>query len=347
MAKKIDDFLTNEEGQGTDNPTITFEKPTGKPSLQVEEEEPKQKKFQYKRQPYTNVIPTMEGISLSKLLLPPITRRRLAIYQLLSADEKIDKRVIDGPNRKEPAPFEMSPLYSIDDPGEKDFTKRQKWMIYSNDAAMHDMINKNPTTEIDVSKNNRIQIPSFENGQLYIDAQKNYLKYCWLELHPQNQSNKYRNKSVASRFRRIDIEYKSPHVQLMERDLAIDAEKFIIGLDKEKLINLAASFGIPATTPIGDMRLDMRRRAAQNPKEILFTAPDNKMTAILNISNALNLGILEFDPNTQQYYLGDDKNPVHQVLMGATPLEDFAAFLIKPEGADVRNEIYSLISFWH
>ena len=127
----------------------------------------------------------------------------------------------------------------------------------------------------------------------------------------------------------------------------MDAERHVISLKSDQLINLAAAFGIPSTTAISDMRLEMRKKAYDQPKEVLFKSPDNKATAMMNIMKALDLGILDFDPNTQQFYLGDDdKNPVHIVLIDKTPLEDFAAFLTSDEGQDVKQEIESVLNFW-
>lgn len=336
MAKQksssLDDFLE-------DKNTVTEELQPFKP------EPPSPTKQEYKKRKFQREMPDTSGLTLSKQLLPPITRRRMAIYQLLSADIKFDGRVVSGPNLIEPAPFEMHPIYEIYDPGEPVLAKRRKRMVYSNDIAIHEYANTN-SAPIDPNTNTRIEMPQFIHGQVSIDSVKEFMKYCWYELHPQNLTNKYRDKTKVARFKRVDIEFQSPHIQLMQRDLAIDAERLVISLSTEQLINLAAAFGVPSTTRPSDMRLEMRKKASQSPKEVLFKSPDNRATSMMNIMSALDLGILDFDPDTQNYYLGDDREPIWQCLVDQSPLEDFAKFLVSDEGKDVKKEIESLLSFW-
>lgn len=311
----------------------------------VKDTSPPPVKTEFKKRQFKRDMPDTSGLTLSRELMPPITRRRMAIYELLSAEIKFDGRVVSGPSRIEPAPYEMHPIYEIYDPFEQVLSKRRKRMVYSNDIAVHEYYNTNAAA-VDVTTNTRIQMPEFIHGQIAIDAVKEYMKFCWLELHPQNINNKHRDKSKVAKFKRIDIEFNTPHVQLMKRDLAIDAERHIIGLTTEQLINLSAAFGIPSTTKPSDMRLEMRKKAAENPKEVLFKSPDNRATSMMNIMSALDLGILDFDPDTQNYYLNDEKNPIWTCLVDQSPLEDFAKFLITPEGKDAKDEIESLLSFW-
>jgi len=331
----MDDFLTDDQPSPSEDKSLDKTAPPKEPSV----------KASFKKREFKRETPDTTGLTISSKLLPPITRRRMAIYQLLSADIKFDHRVVEGPNRIEPAPQEFHPIYELYDPFEPVLSKRRKRMVYSNDIAVHEYYNTNAAT-IDTSTNTRVQMPQFVHGQIALDAMKNFLQYCWLELHPQNINNKYRDKEKTPKFKRIDIEFASPHIQLMKRDLAIDAERHVIGLNTEQLINLAAAFGIPSTTKPSDMRLEMRRKAAENPKEVLFKSPDNLATSMMNVMNALDLGILDFDPDTQNYYLSDDKNPVWTCLVGMSPLEDFAKFLITDGGQDVKEEIENLLSFW-
>jgi len=349
MTKKsssLDSFLEDEKDplEVVESKEEEIKKPAV-PPVTTAPPVPPPAKVEFKKRKFEREMPDTSGLSLSPKLLPPITRRRMAIYQLLSADVKFDHRVVEGPNRIEPAPFEMHPIYELFDPFEPVLAKRRKRMIYSNDIATHEYYNTNATT-IDVNTNTRIEMPQFVHGQIAIDALKEYIKFCWLELHPQNVNNKFRDKTKAAKFKRIDIEFHSPHVQLMQRDLSRDAETHVIGLKADQLINLAAAFGIPSTTAITDMRLQMRKEAYDHPREVLFKSPDNKATTMMNIMKALDLGIIDFDPDTQQFYLGDDKNPVHLVLIDKTPLEDFARFLISDEGQDVKQEVENLLSFW-
>src|SRR5882762_3380365 len=173
MKKKsssLDTFLNSEEQESTETQVLEQQAITSAPKENVVKSNPpppptsppKFEKRKFKRE-----MPDTSGLTLSKELLPPITRRRMAIYQLLSADIKFDGRVVSGPNLIEPAPFEMHPIYEIYDPHEPILAKRRKRMVFSNDIAIHEYANTNALS-IDVNTNTRIEMPQFVHGQVTI-----------------------------------------------------------------------------------------------------------------------------------------------------------------------------------
>lgn len=302
-------------------------------------EAPKKKKRS--KEPRTQAY---SSLNLSFKMLPPLTRRRTAIYELLDID-KVDPRVIDGPRIVEIPPYQMSPIYKIYDRFEPDMAKRMKTMVYSDEINVqeyHNSVAKN----IDPGVNMKLDMPEFVNGQVIVDCEAQYIKHVWWELHPRNLSNKFRNKEQPGLFRRVDVEFRSPHLELLRMDLANDAEKVIIKLNHAQLINLASAFGIPATYPQGDMRLDMRKRARAKPEEVLFKTPDARASTFMNVMSALDLGIIDFKPETQEYFFPNEEESFFVVPLDQTPLEALANFLISEDGQEEKAMLEDILSFW-
>lgn len=333
----IDDFLTPTiKDPATHTEAPETQQPQAKPTYQHKSKQPRSRR-----------VGVTTSLSLTPKMLPPLTRRRKAIYELINSGNKVDPRIIDGPRNIEAAPFQLSPMYEIYDRFEEDPARRRKELIFSNDIRVHEYHNLAASVE---NKNERIdtkiKMPEFINGQAWVDCEAQYLMYVWWELHPQNESNKFRDKTRTPIFKRIDIEFASPHLQLIRRDLAVDAENYVRKLDAEKLINLAAAFGINTTVGISDIRLDLRVRASKNPEEVLFKSSDKKAATMMNIMKCLDLGILDYRTDTQDFFFPGEEEPFFTHIVGETPIDGLTRYLISPEGADDKADVESLLNFW-
>lgn len=295
------------------------------------------------------VVPPSVG--LSAMMLPPITRRRSAIYELNRdgvAEQREVSRVMNGmilPAQPEIAPQELYPVYQIYDRGESDLAKARKTLVF---AANHNQIQD----YFGASQNNdkdavlRLPVPQFINGQTIVDCEAEYLKFLWWELHPLNGSNKFRDKGSRPKFKRVDTEFKSPHIQMLRMDLANDAENYVKGLDLKGLINLGVAFGLPPTYPAQDMRLDLRIRARKNPEDVLYKSPDKSASNMMLVLNAIDRGIVDFDPNTKEYFFQDESEPFYQVPLDLNPIESIGKYLNTAEGIDYGRKIGELLNFW-
>lgn len=289
------------------------------------------------------------SLGLSKKLMPRLTRRSSAIYQLVNMKGRIDKRLTGADQFVDPPIYDLVPHYTIIDIGEEDLMRREKTMTFY-DGGTETTYITDPVTKKQVPHAvAKIGSPIFINGQMRVDIFKEYAKYAWLELHPRNGSNKWRDRAEQPIFERVDTKWDSPHVQLIRMDMKRDAENYVLGLKTTQLINLAAAL----TNPTMDTNIDpqrlmyaLRMRARENPEEILYTNPNNKGALKILTIQAMDYGALTYIPEHEAYYMDDDEKPIFTVPMGINPFEALVEFLASPEGADIHTELKDEMSFW-
>lgn len=132
-------------------------------------------------------------------------------------------------------------------------------------------------------------------------------------------------------------------------DLRMDAERYVLGLKTDGLINLAAALSNPTVNTNVDpqtLKLTLRMRAQQNPEEILFRAPDNIASVKVATIHALDLGIISYIPEHESYYFGNDESVMFQVPFGNPPFDALVGFLSGPDGAENYKEIKTQLDFW-
>ena len=304
---------------------------------------PEKKEVEKRQFPVKRHSKKFSSFGLSEKMLPPVTRRRSAIYEMLNL-KKVDPRITEGPRIVEIPPFQLSPVYEIYDRFEEDWARSRKVMPYSNKINVHEYYNT-----VDSLKNRdagpQLDMPEFINGQVRVDCEEEYSRYVWWELHPLNASNKFRDKTKNPLFKRIDTEFTSPYMQLMKMDLAFDAEKYVISCDAEKLYNLAVHFSIPRSTPIQDMRIELRRLARENPQRVMFSSPEKHASTMENVIRATALGIIDYKPETREFFF-NEKESFFQVPMDQAEVESVAKYLVSKEGAKHKETLEASLSFW-
>lgn len=293
------------------------------------------------------------SLGLSPRYLPPIMKGKVAIYQLIGFKGRIDPRVMDdGTANKliEPQPYELSPSYNFYDADETDLASSTKVITYYEGNELVYM-NRLGTDKKDAVSQRKLGNPHFRNGQVVVDIYKEYGKYVWWELHPQNKSNKHRDTNRHDLvFERVDTKFESPHTKLIRMDLARDAEDHVRKLDAAKLINLGSALTNPTidvTVSIQELRLTLRTRARKNPEEILFTSHDKTASTKLNVIHALDMGIITFDPGRETYMFRETKTDIFQVPIDNPPLDTFAKYLLTQDGEEDRTIIEDMLSFWY
>lgn len=370
MAKKPDneDFLTDDD--------LVL------PAVKEEEEEPVQKKDrrspEYDRRPkepkkviprdtndprpHANVIPEYlkrkfggraqlpVSMDISYLMLPPITRKRHAVYELLQ-DTKIDSRIIEGDNAVKPPPTILPPTYMFYDDGELDLAKKNKLMK---------LVERQETVLVPDGRGGSVQATrdklgqvEFINGQVTVPIMENYPFFVWMELCPWNTSNPKRKPGSPAIFKRIDQEHKSVHQEIIMMDLKRDAHDYLrkIYKDRDAIVQLASAMTNP-TIPVNGVSLQniyytLRLIADNDPEAILFKAPDKKAPIRMDLISALDHGIIEYIPEHAAYYGSwtGDKTPIHTVV-GNDPLEDLINFCSGAEGEETILAIQEVLGYW-
>lgn len=289
------------------------------------------------------------SVGISRKFLPPLTRRRSAVYQLCNVKSKIDNRLTDLDKYPDPFPYQLVPNYTFIDHHEPDLDKREKTMTYY-EGGSEVVYSKDPVTGKNIPTSvPKIGAPEFIGGQKVVDIFAEYKRYVWWELHPRNASNKWRDKSKEPIFERVDTKYESSHVQAIKMDLQRDAETYVLGLKPDRLINLGAALSNPTvdiTMPPQELRLSLRNRARNNPEETLFTAPETNGSIKIAVIHALDLGILMFIPDHESYYFGQDEDPMFRVPITTNPFDSLCKYFASEDGKEDYNLVKEQLSFW-
>lgn len=326
---------------------ITLPTPNTPPIAEVKQQAVKIPDWRGKRIAEKDKLYTSLGIS--RKLIPPLTRKRVAIYQLLYKGKR-DKRMIDPMDQiVDPQPYQMVPNYTIIDTGESNLSLREKTMTY-HEGGTETIYREDPITKRQIPMSiPKVGSPEFINGQVTVNIYNEFQKFVWWELHPRNASNKRRDFGKEPIFERVDTKFESSHVQMIKMDLALDAERYILKLKEDKLMNLAGAMTNPTVNPNinpQELRLVMRMRAKANPEEILYSAPDQSASVKVAVIHAIDLGILTYLPEYNAYYYNDEEEPLHTVLEGTNPFEDLTGYLSSSKGEEDLNRIKRDLDFW-
>lgn len=332
----------------TQNPIVTDKK---KDTVQGPKLKGELKKFSFTRFGASKRPLTTD---LSDQMLPPITKRHTAIYQLLGLTDKhsIDRRIIindsERANIVDTSDYEMHHTYSIFDQFEKDFGRQNKVVTYYDGVQRVNY--KDPITgENRPDVRQKVGIPKFVGGQAVVDIMKNYHQYLWWELHPANKTNKFRDKSKPALFERVDLKHYNPHMDMIRNEIELDAMNYVRRLNHGEVIDLATALEIPiAGLQPSAIKADLYALAKSNPEKVLFKAPDELMSTTIEIMRATDLGILDYDAMRKQYYFGQSLNePFFVVPMDEIPYEALAKFLVSTEeGKSVKEKMMEFIYYW-
>jgi len=277
-------------------------------------------------------------LGLSEQLPPPITRRRIAIYQaqgLHEIDPLCGEQVLDQS-------ISIAGSYVIYDEFEQDLARRSKRL--RNVTGVH--------SEIRDRKEEMVETVSdifFNNGFLAVNCLANYPLYTFVELHPLNGSNR-RRPNVPAAFRRVDLSTPSVSMRAAQMDLAFEAESQVLKMAKDVLFDYAASFGITTSNrKIDEIRYDMRVHARQHPKEFFAMAKDSTAAIKMNVVDADSMGLIEYNLDRKGWVFCDN---IHKPFMVTTPGEDATDALVKffekktKDSQDAYERMLELLKYW-
>lgn len=286
-----------------------------------------------------------DDLPVSRRLAPPLTRRKHAHYKLVRAGG-IDGRIQEEWLRRiEIQPFQMVSSYTLYDPFEENISRRNKLIKFVSGVEQYTYTNPGTGLE-EKGVRPKVVNPEFVNGSVLVEIEKNYLQYLWFELHPRNESNKRRDMSKPPLFKRVDLDYVNPYLQVIKMNLRGDADNYVRGLSHQKRVALAAALNVPTTHSPGDLELILRRMGQEDPERVMFTGPDPKMAIRLRIHEALQNDILEFHADTLQWMFSSDSEQLHLVLEGKDPVDDLAQYLASDKGKKDYEEIVRQLDYY-
>lgn len=278
---------------------------------------------------------------LSTQMLPPITKRKSAVYQVINAYKK-DPLLAGNATGDDILPFDIviPGMYTIYDPFEADMGARTK--IVKN--GVRPGIELRNGQEIQTVVVDDIIMPK---GILEVNQETQFLLYVLMELHPLNGSNKRRNRSITPVFERIDMKFKSVASMDAVEDLKEDASRVIKEMRVEDVIGMAATLNI-ATIGVrtDELRYNLRMFAKANPIEFFKHNPNSEQMVRINFMDAIDLGFVEYVADKKGFRFSNQDKAFFNHAVGEEPVEATVKYLASSNGVTDYNLITEYLGFW-
>lgn len=290
------------------------------------------------------------GISfqgLSSKVLPPVQKKRVAVYEVMGVTDDEGNPIIDPTTKLpvDPAPLILPGVYVFEDIFEQDPMKRHKYLrnVQGTEVVIE---NGKPITKERVDSIEFVM----SNGQLHVNIESDYVTYTLLELHPLNATGKYRDRSMAPAFRRIDTVRRWDKT-ILGMDLAYDAEKTIMEeRDGDRIITMAHAAGIPTRGRALDgnagVKFDLRVFARQNPKEFFMLNKDNDMAVKIAVADSLHLGLIEYNADKRAWYFSTDGERAGWHTPGVEPEEALIKFYRSEDGQALYEKLQDQLNYF-
>ncbi len=276
---------------------------------------------------------------LSDLIMPPYTKGRTAIYRICGAEELNPATGL----KVEPVDVMVPGRYTLYDKFEKDPLKKDKTMknIVGTERYVDDGEEKIREVIDDVL---------FTRGWLQVPVESDFPLYVFMELHPNNATNKHRQSNAPKIFERIDIQHRSPAYQGAALELSVDAGSEILKkMTKEDVLAYAAAvkeISTSANRPIHEIRTDLARWAMNNPIPYFQLNKNAKAAIQINILQAIDFGIIGYRVDKRGYcdLETDEVFCVHTAA--EEPMDRLVKFLASEEGKERYQVILSRLNYW-
>jgi len=284
-------------------------------------------------------------LGLSDLILPPMTRNTIAVYQYTGGldPDFIDPSTGQKPDLKDAV---LPGTYWFHDKFETDLVKKNKLMRNLG----------RPQVIKDRDGNDRlidtIKDVEFTAGFLRVDCLREYRLYVWAELHPLNGSNKHRDNTNEIKFIRIDIKNnKSEMFKNAEYELGFDAEAAIRKIvKKDEIIALAVSLGCyDAGLDPGSLRTAAIKKARENPKKFFSMSRDLRPAIKLNVIDGLGLGLIEYNADKKTYFFTETSERIHTHSISEDPLNSLVEHMVSHKnltGMSHYEKLMETLDYW-
>lgn len=280
---------------------------------------------------------------LSSEMLPPITRRKTATYEVITKgyeDPLSPGKVID------PVPVIIPGSYVLYDPFDKDVLKRHKTL--KNVTRFENKIEGGKNVPYEV-----VDEITFDSGFKVVAIEKEYMMYVLLELHPLNESNRWRDKSQPAAFRRTDMDSRKwGNGSIVSMDLEYEAEKTVVDMrSADEIIALAHAAGIPTLgrkTDNGDdsIKKDLRLFARKNPRDF-FKLNKNDYAAIkVSVLDAIELGLIEYEVDKKAWFFSTDGERIGAHLPGEDSTDALIKMFMKNDYKPHYKKMQNQLNYW-
>ena len=278
---------------------------------------------------------------LSEKLLPPITKRKVAVYQIIMPTYK-DPLLSGNPDGDEAVPYDVviPGTYMIYDPFERDIMKRDKLMRNVTRPGIEIRDGKQVTVEV-------VEDIIMYKGLLEVNQDTQYPLYVLMELHPLNRTNRHRDKSKIPVFERIDMKFRSVASLDAVEDLAEDASRTVKEMKIDDVIGYAATLNISTHGVKPDeVRYALRMEAKRDPIAFFKLNPNSEQMVKINFLDALDLGFVEYVMEKKGYRYTTDDRAFFNHAVGEEPVGACVKYLASPKGQENYEKIRDYLGYW-
>lgn len=276
---------------------------------------------------------------LSDMVLPPYTKNQVAIYRIIGTEEINPATGL----KVDPVDTLIPGSYIFHDPFEKDPLKKDKYMknVIGTESYVEDGEAKVRQTIDDIV---------FLRGWLQVPVKDKYGLYIFMELHPNNKSNRYRASNAPMVFERVDIQNRSQTALNMTTDLALDAGMAVRKMTKDQVLSYCVTAVPPihaAGRPIDEVRSDLVRYAMNNPVLFFQQNRDIKAAVAITAADAISFGLIDYRPQQKTYVNSETDEVIHTHTIQQDPTESLINFLSKEENKAVYQNIVDRLNYWN
>lgn len=233
------------------------------------------------------------GINVSEMVLKAIkTRKKLVTYEVLNLnleDPRSPGELIIPPD------VFLDGTYTFYDPGVEDEFNRSV------------LIKNTSRIELGIDEDgNAVQKQSISpmhliGGFLDVKPQEEAHGYVFMELHPLNESNKFRNNTLPAAFKRADKGGKSMNQRIADEDIRLYAEQKVVKMPFAQLKAVATKikgeqgqllFNVDDDVSPADLRYQVRLWVKTDFRAFLSVEADPKVMAMIKIKDARALKVL-------------------------------------------------------
>lgn len=285
--------------------------------------------------------PNTNRWGLTSLVLPPYTKGRVAIYKACDGDE--------GKN-----PATGLPVEPVDCliPGQYTFFDRFETDPFKKDKVIQNITGSSTVIEDGkpVVRENMEDV-ILERGYKWVDVASDYPLYVFMELHPNNKSNKFRPSNAPKIFERVDINTKGLASQSASVDLALDAGNAVRDMKKDEVIAYAAETGCISTSVgrmPGEIKHDLKVWAMANPTLFFRMNKDAKATIQMVVLDAIQFGLIGYRKDKFSYVNLETDEIISTHTASEDPMDQLVKFLAKEgKGKEWYAHIQERLNYWN
>lgn len=286
---------------------------------------------------------------LSERVLPPLTSRQVAIYRSFE-DDQVDPLILEARfNKVLPPHTIIEGTYAFNDPFEPNLYQRSKLMKNISRLDRRPEVVNGRATGKEVFEE-QIDPVIFEAGWKRVNIITEYPLYVFLELHPLNKNNRYRN-ALTNAFFREDITYRGNSTVALEQDLALEAEIKVRDMDSKDVMQYASAVPNGAINvvnrSIGDIRRDLRFYVRQHPRVFFDLIRNSASITQFIVAQSRDHGFVVYDKDLKTWFHYGEPTPLLQCeKTEKNPAEVLIKFLGSKEGGADLKILEEKVNYW-